>query len=194
VQTAEALGHAVKQSGRGVFLLTWGEKSELARALLVFLAAVDDLPVEAHSIAAPGLPPGLQSALEHRQADESGAAPWPLLLVFLEQTLGRTVGRTLNGWRRGLARESGTVLIVHSSEVSAFCADAPDLGSFLTGRRAQADDFLALWSEETSQKLRLWLTEERLPLPGAVTNLPGDDVDVGELRAWLAHQVDAQPA
>lgn len=189
MRTAESLAQAVRHTARGIFLLTWREKAELARACLVLRAALEDLPIEEFTLNASALSGELLRVLEARQTAEGGDVRSPLLVVYLTQTVGRTAGRALNGWRRGLACASGTIIVVHASEVAAFCADAPDLTSFLLGQRAEADAFLALWSDSTATVLRRWLQEDRLILPRALAALPGDQVDVAEMRQWLAYHL-----
>lgn len=191
MRTAEALAQALLQTGRGVFLLTWRAKPELARALVVMKAALGGTAVAECLLATTELPPDLRRDLEERQRAESDSPASPLLLMFLGQTIGRTAGRTLNGWRRGLARDAGSVIVVNASEAATFCADAPDLASFLTGHRAEADAFLAVWSDATSKVLRKWVEGNQLGLPRALQGLPGDDVDLGELRQWLGYHLGA---
>lgn len=190
MRTAESLAQAVRHTARGIFLLTWREKAELARACLVLRAALEDLPIEEFTLNASSLSAELLRVLEARQTAESGDAPSPLLVIYLTQTVGRTAGRALNGWRRGLACALGSIIVIHASEVAAFCADAPDLTSFLLGQRAEADAFLALWSDNTAAVLRRWLAEDHIILPRALAALPGGDVDLAEVRQWLAHHLN----
>jgi len=197
MESAATLASSLIAEGRGVFLLTWLEKSEVERALRIVLTLLGETPwLEFLVPASLDLPNPLLAVLEKRQSQDTSGLADPLLLLFLDHTAGRVAGPALNGWRRGLARTPGSLIVLKHNEAGEFCRGAPDLCSFMITHRACADSLLASWDEDARDVLReAWLGTGRPRIPEALSILPGESLDETEFRNWLRYHLDqAAPA
>jgi hypothetical protein len=192
MQSADALAESILVEGHGIFLLTWRERTELERAIRVLLVALGPQPCRDFLIRATApMSSELLAVLERRQSEDVALANEPILMLFFEETAGRAAGPELNGWRSGLSRPPGSVLVMRDREASEFCSGAPDLCSFLTARRAHADAFIASWRSETASALASASTRAHsITLPASLLALEGDRLSDDEFRAWLRYHLD----
>lgn len=192
MSTAECFATSILIEKQGVHILTWDNKGDLIRALIVILAVTSEIPIESLLLSsAEDSTKGLGPFLEIQPISGTLSVDRELrlrppreaiLLLFLQQAASTTIGPFLNGWRSALVEPPGTVLVIRTADLIAFQRNAPDLASFIGPRMVEASTMLSIWSQKAVEKLRP-------SLPAAVSaivqNLPGDQPTEKEIEDWI---------
>lgn len=193
MSTTEYFAESILIEGNGIHALTWQDKGDLVRALIVFLSVLGDLPL--NSILLTSLDESereLKSLFDIRpieDAEYASVIDQPLLkretflLLFLDQAVSTNIGPLLNGWRSALAEPPGTLLAIRSADFIDFQRNAPDLASFIGPRIFDTSTMLHVWSVKTAQKIKA-----RIPakISTILSILPGDDPSGEEIEMWIS--------
>jgi hypothetical protein len=174
--TAEQLALSLRNEGHGVHLLLWDDKEDLIHALLILTAAIGDVPWQ------PILVPTVESdvRLWSRQLCEKTSRE-RVLWVFVPQASATIVGPWLNGLRRPLSQQPGTLIVVRTADFAGLRTYAPDLTSFVGPRIFDASTMLSLVSVETYPRMHPELSGEITEILRA---LPGSHPIDGRIRDW----------
>jgi hypothetical protein len=184
MSTAEELAFSIREERRGAHVLLWDDQGDLARALLIFRAALGAVPIEPMLLASTkdaGILGVKISARSSGDTNESGQPSRALWLIFLQQASAILIGPWLNGWRGPLSEPPGTLLLIRHADYEPFQRAAPDLASYAGPRVYDAARMLSLASSQTISRIDL-------PLPGPIIEilrkLPGTLPPAGELEQW----------
>ncbi len=196
MSTAEQLAFSIHTERRGIHVLLWDQQDDLVRALLGFLAALDDMAV--HPVLVSGDPKDrgvlaklvatrLPSAAEEdAPRDDSGPVEEQLWTLFLQQASTQTVGPWLNGWRRPISSPPGSLLVIRHADFKPFQQHAPDIASFIGPRIFDASTMLSMFSRSTHERL-----QRRLPVAVQclLARLPGTPPSEQDIQNWIEANV-----
>ncbi len=189
--TAEQFAKSILLEKRGIHVLLWNNQDDLVRSLLVMLAVLKDLPKyplllssskEASRLLRPIFE--LQSTSEEKHLEEGSLLPVrnDLLIIFLQQATSHSIGPWLNGWRRALAEEPGSILVIRNADFSDFQRFAPDLASFFGPKIHDSATMLSIWREKTAKKIKSVLPYHFCTI---LDELPGQSPSKKEIDHWL---------
>jgi hypothetical protein len=190
--TAEYFFESILIEGKGVYALTWEDKGDLVRTLIILAALFNGKPTYPLLLTSAELVErelGFLFSIKplpQNQYDEFGNQTDlqrdSFLLLFLDQASGRSIGPLLNGWRSALAQPPGTLLIIRSPDFIDFQRNAPDLASFIGPRIFDTATMLSMWGATTADKIRAQIP---LEIKKILERLPGEDLSEREIAEWI---------
>lgn len=166
----------------GVSVIIWGDKTELARCLVVVRALLSDQLIEDVLVSSDKA--SVQQArelIERRRTEDSVNSPF--LSLFVQQATTEIIGPLLNGSRKPLADPPGSLLVLRSADFHNFLRSAPDLASFVVHRMFDSAELMSAFESELASKFSSQLPQ---PLNEILESLPGDSVSQSELDEWVA--------
>lgn len=178
MESAEHLAQAILLRTHGIQVLLWEYKTDLVRALLLLKSVLTDFPDS--PIYLPIEQSELQKLSIHLYEDAQLGVKkrW---FILIPQASTDAVGAWLNGWRRRLSEEPGTVLVIRRADYGPLCRRAPDIMSFVNSEVHEAGGLLPLADRRTLSQLT-----DRLPHAWytSLQMLPGDLPEQGEITEW----------
>lgn len=190
--TAEYFFKSILIEGKGVHALTWEDKGDLVRSLIVLAALFNGkqtypLLLTSAELAERELGSlfSIKPFLENESNDQGYEAISrrdSFLLLFLDQAAGSSIGPLLNGWRSAFAEPPGTLLIIRSADFTDFQRNAPDLASFIGPKISDASSMLSIWSTRISDKIRAQIPPK---IKEILQKLPGEDPSEEEIVEWI---------
>ena len=192
----ERLIFSICEEPRSVHVLTWDDKDDLVRALLILVAALADRGIIAVKASASTEDLGAMRKLIHSRtassatdedavADpvmEDAARADKLWMLFVQHGTAPEVGAWLNGYRIPLTRGGGTLLVVREAELLRLERGAPDLASFVGPRIYSASSMLFSVGPRLHSQLSPTLPDEILRV---LQELPGPMPDPASLKEWV---------
>jgi hypothetical protein len=176
--SAEHFARDISMQMRGIHVLSWDNKSDLVRALLILRTALPNFPDS------PTVVPTDETALRRFGLHLFEAADQPVSMrIFLVlQASSDIVGSWLNGWRRRLADPPGTLVVTRHADLMALYRSAPDLMSFAQSEIHEATGLLPLVTKQTLEQL-----SNALPAgwQEPLNSLPGSMPSKKDLTRWL---------
>lgn len=193
MSTAQYLANSILLERRGVHVVIWDDKGELVRALLVLLAAFDNVkikPILLSSITESEkelrklfeLQPVKKTAETGTWEELLNQSREELLLLFIQQATSSTIGPLLNGWRSALAEPPGSLLVIRDADLMSFLREAPDLSSFIGPKIIDSSTILSIWSKETGKRIKADLPQSFSKI---MKELPGEQPTRKEIRHWI---------
>jgi hypothetical protein len=192
MSTAEQLANSILLDNAGVHILLWDDQDDLIRALILVIAVIGKekiLPLllssETESLSV------LRKLFEIKNAEEISLSEDEevlqpkrnkLLLLFLQQATSKTIGPLLNGWRRDLAFEPGSLIVVRKADFMNFQKYAPDLASFYGPKIYDSSSLLYIWGEKTAKNVKPYLPNLMFDF---IKKLPGEAPSENELKEWI---------
>ncbi len=193
---AEQLAFSIGAERRGIHVLLWDQQDDLVRALLGFLAALDDMAVypvlvsdapEDRAVLAKLVATRLPSVTEEdTPCDDSGPVEEQLWMLLLQQASTQTVGPCLNGWRRPISAPPGSLLVIRHADFKPFQQHAPDIASFIGPRIFDASTMLSMFSKTTYERLHRHLP---VAVQGILSRLPGTPPSEQDIQNWVEANV-----
>jgi hypothetical protein len=179
--SAEHLARDLSMQSRGIHVLSWDNKADLVRALLIIRAAPES------SLDSPTVVPTVQTDLQllglrlFEEPDDLASSSMRVFII--PQASTEAIGTWLNGWRRRLADPPGTLIVIRQSDLMALYRRAPDLMSFAQSEIHESAGLLPLVTRETFDRVC-----NSLPAgwQEALNSLPGSTPSVAELSDWLS--------
>jgi hypothetical protein len=192
MSTAEFLFESILIEGKGVYVLTWDEKGDLVRTLIILVALLNGIRTYSLLLTSAELTEhelgslfSIKPIAENEYDDFSDQAKLQrdsFLILFLDQAAGSSIGPLLNGWRSALAEPPGTLLIIRSADFTDFQRKAPDLASFIGPRICDTSTMLSIWSTRIAEKIRPQIPAE---IKMILQRLPGEDSSEAEIVDWI---------
>jgi hypothetical protein len=192
MSTAEYFANSVLLEGAGVHAITWEEKEDLVRALIIILAVFSDVkmsPLLLKSLSRSEK--DLRSIFEIRAIsenefdsaeDKAASKRDEVLLLFLDQAVSNSIGPLLNGWRSALAESPGTIMVIRTADFIGLQRYAPDLASFIGPKLFDASTMLSLWSTKTSERIKPQLPDD---VSRILNKLPGEYPSKKGITEWI---------
>ena len=190
--TAEQLAFSISTERRAVHVLLWSDKSDLVRALVAMLAALDDLDVHSllvsdsdEDIAALRRLVELRAPIGDGEAqtdDDPQSVAKRFWLFFLQQATSTRVGPWLNGWRRPISEPPGSMLVIRHDDFDSFQRCAPDIASFVGARVFDASTMLSVFSSSTYERMSSHLPRE---IETILNRLPGTAPSNSDTANWI---------
>lgn len=190
--TAEYFFESILIEGKSVHALTWEDKGDLVRALIVLAALFNGIQTYSLLLTSAELAERELGCLfsikpiAKNQYDDFSNQPNlqrdSFLLLFLDQATGSSIGPLLNGWRSALANPPGALLIIRSADFTDFQRNAPDLASFIGPRIFDTSTMLSIWSARIAEKIRAQIPPE---IKKILEKLPGEDPSEKEIAEWI---------
>lgn len=188
MSTAEILGKSLIIENRGVHVLTWDDKGELVRCLVILLSVLREKRIMPLIISSEKSEKYLWEILTQKHHFESDDVSKTedrdfLLFLFIQQAVNKTIGPILNGWRKELSEKPGTLLIIRDADFIGFQRNAPDLSSYIGPKIFDTSNMLSIWNNETNEQIDLNLP---VNIEQIIKSLPGSLPKKEELEKWLA--------
>jgi hypothetical protein len=190
--TAEYFFESILIEGKGVHVLTWEDKGDLVRTLIVLAALFNgkrtySLLLTSAELAQRELGSlfSIKPIAQNEYDDFNNQANLQrdsFLLIFLDQAVGSSIGPLLNGWRSALADPPGTLLIIRSADFTDFQRNAPDLASFIGPKIFDTSTMLSIWSIKIADKIVSQIPPE---IKKILQRLPGEDPSEEEIVEWI---------
>ncbi len=192
MSTAEQLANSILLDNAGVHILLWDDQDDLVRALVLVIAVVGKeriLPLLLSSETESSLV--LRKLFDIKITEEISLTEDEeilqpkrdkLLLLFIQQATSQTIGPMLNGWRRDLSQEPGSLIIVRKADFINFQRYAPDLASFYGPKIYDSSSLLYMWGETTAKNVKPYLPNRMFDF---INELPGEAPSENELKEWI---------
>ena len=186
----EQLLFSIREEPATIHALLWDDQDDLVRAIVVLSAALEDRGTEPLIVsAAVEELENLRALVSTRPAADAVVQDFRdtlersrLWLVFLRHGAAEAASPWLNGYRRPLAQDGGSLLIIRISDFGTLQRCAPDLTSFVGPRIYNASSMLFEVSREVYAKLTLKMSSK---LSSILKELPGEMPSEQSLQDWM---------